>query len=247
MEHHHSFILPIKYASYHLMELTQRIPFLLQRLLSYMTSHSSQTPPPPPPEPTAHLSTPPVHNSTSPQGHIPVWETVPQAITQIPFFYPPPGIESFQVATMLTLPNMVLAIPVWYLHPPEMVPQPSLPPKKEGIPMTIPILTPTTPPLTNPPATAGGRRKKKEPIAPLPPRIPPPCALCEKEGHQINNCLSLPELWNLIPLNQTPPTLAITASLATTTPPSNSKGLWTKYACAICSEYGHYTHHFPAH
>jgi hypothetical protein len=146
---------------------------------------------------------------------------------------------------MLTLPNMVLAIPVWYLHPPEMVPRPSLPPQKEGIPMTIPILTPTTPPLTNPPATAGGRRKKKEPTAPLPPRIPPPCALCEKEGHQTNNCPSLPELRNLIPLNHSP-TPTTTASPATTTPPSSSKGLRTKYACAICSEYGHYTHHCPA-
>jgi hypothetical protein len=162
--------------------------------------------------------TPPVHVSTSPQGHILVWETVPQAITQIPFFYPPPGIEAFQVAAMLTLPNMVLAILVWYLHPLEMVPRPSLPPQKEGIPMTIPILTPTTPPLTNPPTTAGGRRKKKEPTSPLPPHIPPPCTLCEKEGHQTNNYPSLPELRNLIPLNQTPPTLTTTVSPATTTP-----------------------------
>jgi hypothetical protein len=133
----------------------------------------------PPHEPPANSSTPPVHDSTSPQGHIPVWETVPQAITQIPFFYPPPGIEAFQVAAMLTLPNMVLAIPVWYLHPPEMVPRPSLPPQMEGIPMTIPILTPTipsTPPLTTPPATAGGRRKKKEPTAPLPLRASNPLA-----------------------------------------------------------------------
>jgi hypothetical protein len=117
----------------------------------------------PPPEPPANSSTPPLHEFTSPQGHIPVWETVPQAITQTPFFYPPPGIEAFQVATTLTLPNMVLALPVWYLHPPAMVPQP--------------------PPITNPPATAGGWRKKKEPIAPLPPHIPPPCALCKKDRH----------------------------------------------------------------
>jgi hypothetical protein len=112
--------------------------------------------------------------------------------------------------------------------------------------MTIPILTPTTPPLTNPPATAGGRRKKKEPTAPLPPRIPPPCELCEKEGHQTNNCPSLPKLQNLIPLNQTPPTPSTTANPTTTTHPSSSKGLRTKYACAICSEYGHHTHHCPA-
>jgi hypothetical protein len=200
---------------------------------------------PPPQEPPAHSSAPPVHDSTSPQGHIPVWETVPQAITQIPFFYPPPGIEAFQVAAMLTLPNMVLAIPVWYLHSPEMVPRPSLPPKKEGIPMSIPILTPTTPALTNSPAIAGGRRKKKELTAPLSPCIQPPCALCEKEGHQTNNCPSLPELRNLIPLNHTPPMLTTTASPTTTTPPSSSKGLRTKFACAICLEYGHYTHHCP--
>jgi hypothetical protein len=198
---------------------------------------------PAPQEPPTHSSAPPVHDSPSPIGHIPVWETVPQAITQIPFFYPSPGIEDFQVATMLTLRNMVLAIPVWYLHPPKMVPQPSLPPQKEGIPLTIPILTPTTPPLTNPPATAGGRRKKKDPIAPLPPHIPPPCTLCEKEGHQTNNFPSLPELQNLIPLIHTPPTPVTTASPATTTTPSSSKGLRTKFSCAICSEYGHYTHH----
>jgi hypothetical protein len=144
-------------------------------------------------EPPTHSLTPTVHESTSPQGHNPVWETVPQPLTQIPFFYPPPGIESFQVVAMLTLPNMVLAIPLWYLHPPEMVPRPSLPPQ-EGLPMTIPILTPTTPPLTNLPATTGGRRKNKEPTAPLPSCIPPPCALCEKEGHQTNNCPSLHEL-----------------------------------------------------
>jgi hypothetical protein len=132
---------------------------------------------------------------------------------------------------MLTLPNMVLAIPVWYLHPPKMVPR-----LQEGLPMVIPVLTPTTPTtpiLPTPPATAGGRRKQKEPTTPRPPCIPPPCALCEKEGHQTNNCPSLPELWNLIPPNPTPPTPVTTAS-ATTPNPSSSKGLRTKFACAIC-------------
>jgi hypothetical protein len=191
-------------------------------------------------EPPAHSSTPTVHESTSPLGPSPIWETVPRPLTQIPFFYPPLGIEAFQVAATLTLPNMVLAIPVWYLHPPEMVPRPHA-----GLPMMIPVLTPTTsttPILPTPPATAGGRRVKKEPTSPLPPRIPPPCALCDKEGHQTNNCPSLPELRNLIPPNPTP-TPSITTA---TTQPSSSKGLKTKFACAICSEYGHYTHHCPA-
>jgi hypothetical protein len=186
------------------------------------------------------LSTPTVHESTPPQGPNPLWETVPQPLTQIPFFYPPPSVEAFQVAAMLTLPNMVLAIPVWYLHPPEMVPHP-----QAGLPMTIPFLTPTTlntPILPTPPATTGGRRKTKEPIAPLPPCIAPPCALCDKEGHQTNNCPSLPELRNLIPPNPTPTPPNTTA----TTQPSSSKGLKTKFMCAICSEYGHYTHHCPS-
>jgi hypothetical protein len=199
-------------------------------------------------EPPTNSSTPPVHDFTSPQGHIPVWKIVPQAITQIPFFYPPPGIQTFQVAATLTLSNMVLAIPVWYLHPPEMVPQPSLPPQTEGIPMTIPILTPTipsTPPLTNLPATIGGRRKKKEPTAPLPPCVQPPCTLCEKDGHPTNKFPSLPELHNLIQPSQTPSSLATITSTATISPNTSSKGLRTKFTCTICSEYGHYSHHFP--
>jgi hypothetical protein len=189
-------------------------------------------------EPLAHSSTPSVHKSTPPQGPNPIWETVPRPLTQIPFFYPPPGIEAFQVAATLTLPNMVLAIPVWYLHPPEMVPHP-----QEGLPMKISVLTPTTPILPTPPAIVGGRQKKKEPTAPLPLRIPPPCTLCEKEGHQTNNFPSLPELRNLIPINQTTTTPITTASPTATTQPSSSKRLRRKFACAIYSEYGHYTHH----
>jgi hypothetical protein len=83
----------------------------------------------PPTEAFPHLYVPPIEeispqefleNPTAPfipdfplpRGQILVWETIPQAITQIPFFYPPLGVQYFQVATMLTLPNMVLSIPV---------------------------------------------------------------------------------------------------------------------------------------
>jgi hypothetical protein len=106
------------------------------------------------------------------QGKIPVLETVPQAITQITFFYPPPGVQEFQVATNLTLPNMVLTIPVWYLNPPYMVPTPSLPPQTEELLMQILVqasTTPPPPPTNDNIATTGGRRRKNEPIAPLPP------------------------------------------------------------------------------
>jgi hypothetical protein len=136
-------------------------------------------------------TTPLIHDFPLPYGKILVWETIPQAITQIPFFYSPLGVQAFQVATMLTLPKMVLSIPVWYLQPPTMVPQPSLPPQSEGIPMHIPVLTPATspsPPISSTIATARDRRKKKEPTAPLPPRVQPPCTCCEREGHPTNRC-----------------------------------------------------------
>jgi hypothetical protein len=105
-------------------------------------------------------TTPLIPDFTLPQVQILVWEKIPQAITQIPFFYPPTGVQAFQVATMLTLPNMVFTILVWYLHPPMIVPQPSLPPQTKGIPMQIPILTSTTPPsptLANTSAMVGGK------------------------------------------------------------------------------------------
>jgi hypothetical protein len=149
---------------------------------------------------------------------------------------------------MLTLCNMVLEILVWYLHPPEMVPQPSLPPQIEGIPMQIPILTPTIPPtlpLTNTPATVGARRKNKEPTAPLPPRVQPPCMLCEKYEHPTNKCPSLPKLRNLIQLPRAPPPLVASSSTVVISPNTSSKGLLTKFTCAIYSEYVHYTHHCP--
>jgi hypothetical protein len=119
-----------------------------------------------------NLTAPLIPDSPPLQGKILVWETVPQAITQIPFFYPPPGVQAFQVVSTLTLPNMVLSIPVWYLHPPTMVPTPSLPPQIEGLPMQIPVQAPTTPP--SPPTssnttTTWGRQRKNNPIAPLPP------------------------------------------------------------------------------
>jgi hypothetical protein len=190
----------------------------------------------------------PIPELPLPQGHISVWETIPQAIAQIPFFYPLPGVQAFQVATTLTFPNMVLEILVWYLHLPKMVPQPSLPPQIEEIPMYIPILTPTIPPtlpLTSTPATARGIQKRKDPTAPLPPRVQPPCVLCEKYGHPTNKCPSLPKLCNLIQLPRAPPPLITSSSTITISLNINIKGLRTKFSCAICLEYGHYTHHCP--
>jgi hypothetical protein len=74
-------------------------------------------------------------------------------------------------------------------------------------------------------------------------------ALCEREGHPTNRCPTLPELCNMIQLPRETTLLATPPSTSTATTESSTarnKGLRTKFACAICSEYGHYTHHFPA-
>jgi hypothetical protein len=145
---------------------------------------------------------------------------------------------------------MVLAIPVWYLHPPRwFLNHPSLLSQRESDadPSTNSYHTTLTPNHST--TMAGGRWKKKEPIAPLPPRVQLPCALCERKGHPTHKCPSLPELRSFIQLPQAPLLLA--------TPPSTShcyygvinhmqKNIRTNFACAICSEYGHYTHHFPS-
>jgi hypothetical protein len=113
-------------------------------------------------ESPANSLMPTVHETSPPQGPNSFWETVPRPLTQIPFFYPPPGVEAFQVAAILTLPNMVLAIPVWYLHPPEMVPRP-----QAGLPMTILVLTPNppiTPILPTPLQLGAGKRRRSPPL-----------------------------------------------------------------------------------
>jgi hypothetical protein len=146
---------------------------------------------------------------------------------------------------------MVLSIPLWYLDPPSMVPTPYLPPQTKGFPMQIPIHAPATPPpsLTSGNTTTnGGRQRKNDPIAPLPPWAQPPCTLCETEGHPTNICPTLLELRNIIHLPKettlfaTPPSTSIATTESSTT---CNKGLQTKFACSISSEYGHYTHHYP--
>jgi hypothetical protein len=115
--------------------------------------------------------------------------------------------------------------------------------------MQISIHTPTIPPtspLTSTSTTAGSRQKIKYPITPLPRRLQPPCTLCKKYEHPINKFPSLPELCNLIQLPREPPPLVASSSTTAISPNTNRKGLGTKFASAIYSKYGHYTHHCPA-
>jgi hypothetical protein len=137
----------------------------------------------------------------------PIWKIVPQSLTQIPFFYPPPGVSSYQVIATLTLPNMVISIPVWYLKPPSMVPTPSLP-VQPTIGPTTPIIQTQQLPIghTVAPTTTnkGGNKKKKGTNQP---RVQPPCMLCATVGHLTNLFPTFPELHNLIQLPKAAPLL----------------------------------------
>lgn len=49
------------------------------------------------------------HYGEVPPGHYP--------FGQIPFLFPPPGVYSTLVMATLSLPNITLGIPVWYIDP----------------------------------------------------------------------------------------------------------------------------------
>jgi hypothetical protein len=118
--------------------------------------------------------------------------------------------------------------------------------------MQIPVLTLATSPspsIASTTATNGGRQMKREPIAPLPPRVQLPCTLCEIKGHPTHKCPSLPELRSFIQLPQAPLFLATPPSMSHATTESSTthkKNTRTNFTYAICVEYGHYTHHCPS-
>ena len=71
----------------------------------------------------------------------------------------------------------------------------------------------------------------------------PGCAICDVVGHPTHIYLEMDELKSL---------LSSEADIATPhsrkkEPATKIKGkaLRTNHACTICSNYGHYTHHFP--
>jgi hypothetical protein len=107
----------------------------------------------------------------------------------------------------------------------------------------------SSPPISSTTAMAGRRQKKKEAIAPLPPLFQLPCTLCERKRHPTHKFPSLPELHSFIQLPQAPLLLATPPSTSPTTMESSTKckqNIRTNFFCAICAEYGHYTHHFPS-
>jgi hypothetical protein len=95
----------------------------------------------PQPIPKTHTSEPST-DYPSMNGKIPICKMVPQSITQISFFYSPPGVTTYQVFVTLNFPNMVITIPLWYLEKQSMIPIPYIPPQLEVFPMQPMVQTP---------------------------------------------------------------------------------------------------------
>jgi hypothetical protein len=137
---------------------------------------------------------------------------------------------------------MVIAIPVWYLEPPFMVPIASLPPHTEPLPMQSMVQTPP-PPVGGTDINKGG---KNENVATPQTRVQPPCSFCTTLGHPTNILPTLHELCNLIQLPKStalPPTPLVAAPTTAEISSSRKEVQRTNFTCAICSKYGHYIHH----
>ena len=117
--------------------------------------------------------------------------------------------------------------------------------------------TPTTQTNARKTLRAGGTNKKpgnsntSRPVmmipTPIPTRTIPPFALCDLSGHATNNCPSLPELLELMnvdDLELDASTLVVYVSLPELSSKRN-KSLWTNHPCALCDNFGHYSHHCP--
>lgn len=90
--------------------------------------------------------------------------------------------------------------------------------------------------LTSTPTDVRKRDKKKgkkvEALNASSSKEPPLSALCEVVWHPNNMCAELDELKALMHVPK-----------ALVNPPTRNKTLRTNHACAICTEYRHYTHH----
>ena len=158
----------------------------------------------------------------------------------------------------LSLPNLTLGIPFWYIDPPAATPP--------GHPKPYLALTPVQPvPLTSsgPPAPpqgptpvvpAPGKKGKARkgasnpdqaaPTTPTRPRPPKPsiqCALCNIVGHATHMCPEFPHLKILV--NEAFPDSDI-PEVYVTIPDSipRFKTLRKNHPCALCDFHGHYTH-----
>ena len=86
-------------------------------------------------------------------------------------------------------------------------------------------------------------KRGKEMVTPTIQRESPVCAVCDIIGHPTHICLELDELKPLLGSEKDITTPRSYKKEPTTK--GKGKALCTNHACALCSNYGHYTHHFP--
>ena len=187
-----------------------------------------------------------------PPGHYPA--------SQIPFLGPPPVFYSVPIMATLSLPNLTLGIPVWYLEPPTTTP-PSHPKPYLALTLVQPVplatFVTTVPPAPqqdpSPVVTATGKKQKarkgasKDKATPLDPTPPPPAkpsALCDGVGHATHTCLELPRIQPMVKVVFPESTIPET-SVSSSSTANNPNNLHTNKPCAMCGVHGHYYHHFP--
>ena len=160
----------------------------------------------------------------------------------------------------LSLPNLSLGIPVWYLDPLAAT-SPGQPKPYiyltlvQPVPMTSPTITVPQPPQQEPPLVAiasskkGKARKraskdKAAPIDPAPSPHPKPCALFDFIGHCTHNYLELPHIKPMVNV-AFPKSTVPEAPVSSLTTTKNPKTIHTNQPYALCDLHGHYSHHCP--
>ena len=154
----------------------------------------------------------------------------------------------------LSLPNLTLGIPVWYLDPPAATPpghpKPYLSLKLvQPVPVVASVATvPPTPHREPSPAVIATSKKRKarkgaskdKATAPDPTHPPPtkPCALCDGVSHATHTCLDLPRIQPMVKV-AFPESTAPETSVSPSHVAKNQKNLCTNNPCALCGIHGH--------
>ena len=160
----------------------------------------------------------------------------------------------------LSLPNLTLGIPVWYLDPlaatPPGHPKPYLAltlVKPVPLASSVATMPPAPPQDPTPVVTAPGKKGKarkgasKDKVTPTDPTPPPPakpCALCEVVGHATHTCPELPRIQPMVKV-VFPESMVPDPSLPSSFVTKNPKNIRTSKPCALCGVHGHYSHHCP--
>lgn len=153
----------------------------------------------------------------------------------------------------LSLPNITLGIPVWYIDPSTNTQSNKLKPCN-----TLTLVQPVVPtpafssvpkqPQHGPTLVAkaygnGGKARKKG-TQHKPPKPLPPCALCDVVSHATNNFPKIPHVKDVV-TDTFPDSNIPKVHVTLTESDKKVRSLRTNYPCYLCDHYGHYSHHCP--